>query len=91
MEHEKEFSDQPSIVRWMPGPGEVDFDYTEKIIIRCGDRTITIRPCTPLSEKGPDGSYPYIELMDLRGEKKEFTLSSKEKFEALFNDLEELT
>lgn len=80
------YSNQPSISRWMPGVGDTEFDPDEKIIIHCGDRTITIRPCDPKSERGPDGPYPYIEVEAPNG-KTGFPLSSKEKFDVMFDDL----
>ena len=54
--------------------------------IRCEDRVITVKPCGPGSETGPDGSFPYIELEDGE-EKKAFALSSKRRFDSMFDDL----
>lgn len=71
------YSDQPSIV--------VEEDGVK---IRCGDKVITIRPCGPKSERGPDGDYPYIEVESTaRPSKTGFPLSSKQKFEVLYDDL----
>ena len=57
------------------------------IQLRCGDRVITIRPCGPGSEQGPDGPFPFIALEDGESVPKRFAVSSKSEFNKIFEDL----